>query len=145
MQGGNHCCFGDARNQALIDRRSRCDTQRMAIQTSFAKKVTRFQNTYDCFLAPLGNDGELDLALLNIKNRVRLAALRKNNLVLVILRLSFSHRPLWREIFWIKCRPHTLLHGESRFSPDDKKGQRHGEFLSPPGELRTLKRVQPRL
>jgi hypothetical protein len=37
----------------------------MAIQTSFAKKVARFQNTYDCFLAPLGNDGELDLAVLD--------------------------------------------------------------------------------
>src|SRR5580658_5933370 len=45
----------------------------MAIQTSFAEKVTRLQNTYDCFLAPLGNDGELDLALLDVKNRVRLA------------------------------------------------------------------------
>ena len=50
----------------------------MTVQTSFAKKVVRFQNTYDCFLAPLGNDGELDLALLDVKNRVRLAALRKN-------------------------------------------------------------------
>ena len=61
----------------------------MAIQTSFAEKVTRFQNSYDCFLAPLGNDGELDLALLDVKNRVRLAALRKNNLVLVILGYRF--------------------------------------------------------
>ena len=51
----------------------------MTVQTSFAKKVVRFQNTYDCFLAPLGNDGELDLALLDVKNRVRLATLRKNN------------------------------------------------------------------
>jgi hypothetical protein len=70
MQHGNHCCFSDARNQGLIDRRSRCETQRMAIQTFFAKKVARFQNTYDRFLAPLGNDGELDLALLDVKNRV---------------------------------------------------------------------------
>jgi hypothetical protein len=23
MQGGNHCCFSDARNQTLTDRRSR--------------------------------------------------------------------------------------------------------------------------
>jgi hypothetical protein len=35
----------------------------------------------DCFLAPLGNDRELDLALLDVKNGVRLATLRKNNLV----------------------------------------------------------------
>ena len=31
-------CFSDARNQALIDRRSRCDTQRMTVQTPFAKE-----------------------------------------------------------------------------------------------------------
>ena len=89
MQGRNHCCFSDARNQGLIDRHSCCDPQRMAIQASFAKKVARFKNTYDCFLAPLGNDGELDLAFLDVKNRVRLATLRKNNLVLVILGYRF--------------------------------------------------------
>ena len=27
----------------------------MPIETSLAKKVTRFQNSNDCFLAPLGN------------------------------------------------------------------------------------------
>src|ERR1700738_894988 len=115
MQGSNHCSFIDARNQALIDRRGRCDPQRMAIQTSFAKKMVRFQKAYDCFLAPLGNDGELDLALLDVKNRVRLAALRKNNLVLVILGYRFPIADFGEKYFWIKCRPHTLLHGESRF------------------------------
>ena len=82
----------------------------MAIQTSFAKKVTRFQNTYDRFLAPLGNDSELNLALLNIKNRVRLAALRKNNLVFVILGYRFPIAHFGEKYFWIECRPHTLLH-----------------------------------
>ena len=43
----------------------------MPIETPLAKKVTRFQNSNDCFLAPLGNDGELDLTLLDVKNRVR--------------------------------------------------------------------------
>jgi hypothetical protein len=41
----------------------------MPTETPLAKKVTRFQNSNDCFLA--GNDGELDLALLDVKNRVR--------------------------------------------------------------------------
>ena len=99
MQGGNHCCFSDERNQGLIGRRSRCDPQRMAIQTSFSEKVARFQNTHDCFLAPLGNNGELDLALLNIKNCVRLAALRKNNLVLMILGYRFPSPTLARNVF----------------------------------------------
>src|ERR1700693_492815 len=117
MQGGNHCCFSDARNKALIDRRSRCDTQRMAIQTSFAKKVSRFQNTHNCFLAPLGNHGELDLALLNVKNRVRLATLRKNNLVLVILGYSFPIAQLGEKCLRLECGLPTLLHKKSS-SPD---------------------------
>ena len=43
----------------------------MAIQTSFAKEVTWSQDCYYRFLALLGNDGEFDLALLDVKNRVR--------------------------------------------------------------------------
>ncbi len=43
----------------------------MAIEAPFAKKMTGSQNCDDCFLALLGNDGELDLAALNVKNRVR--------------------------------------------------------------------------
>src|ERR1700723_4338823 len=109
MQGGNHCCFIDVRNQALIDRRSRCDTQRMAVQTSFAKKVTRFQNSYDCFLAALGNDGELDLTLLDVKNGVRLATLRKNNLVLLILGYGFPIAHFGEKCLRLECGPPTLL------------------------------------
>src|SRR5580693_1907582 len=85
MQSGNHFRFGDACNQGLFDCRSRCDTQRMAIQTSFAEKVTRFQNSYDRFLAPLGNDGELDLALLDVKNGVCRIALPEHNFILSII------------------------------------------------------------
>jgi hypothetical protein len=43
----------------------------MAIQTSFAKKVTWSQDCNDRFLALLGNDSEFDLALPDVKNRVR--------------------------------------------------------------------------
>jgi hypothetical protein len=71
----------------------------MPIETSFAKKVTRFQNSNDCFLAPLGNDGELDLTLLDVKNRVRNVTLRKNNLILLIFRYCFSIANLARNIF----------------------------------------------
>src|ERR1700731_597765 len=114
MQGGNHCCFSDARNKALIDRRSRCDAQRMAIQTSFAKKVARFQNTYDCFLAPLGNDGELDLALLDVKKPRPPRCPAKKQLGPCNTRLSFSHRLLWREMFSARMRP---SYSSSRRSP----------------------------
>jgi hypothetical protein len=43
----------------------------MAIETPFAKKVTGPKEADDRFLAALRNDGELDLALLDVKNRVR--------------------------------------------------------------------------
>jgi hypothetical protein len=49
----------------------RRDAQRMAIQTRFTKKLTRSEDCNDRFLALLGNDRELDLALLDVKNRVR--------------------------------------------------------------------------
>src|SRR5260370_14862740 len=41
----------------------------MAIQTSFAKKMTWSQDCNHRFLALLGNDGEFDLALLDVKRR----------------------------------------------------------------------------
>jgi hypothetical protein len=62
----------------------------MAIQTSFAEKVTWSQDCNHRFLALLGNDGELDLALLDVKNRVRDLSLRKNNLILPIFGYRFS-------------------------------------------------------
>ena len=43
----------------------------MAIQTSFAKKMTGSEHCNHRFLALLGNDGEFDLAFLDVKNRVR--------------------------------------------------------------------------
>ena len=49
-----------------------------------AKKVTWSQDGNHRFLALLGNDGELDLALLDVKNRVRDLSLRENNLILLI-------------------------------------------------------------
>ena len=42
----------------------------MAIQTSFAKKMTGSQDCNDRFLALLGNDRELDFAFLDVKDRV---------------------------------------------------------------------------
>ena len=77
MNGGDHGRLLQASNYAFIDRPRCCDAQRMAIQTSFAKKVTWSQDGNHRFLALLGNDGEFDLALLDVKNRD--LSLRKNN------------------------------------------------------------------
>jgi hypothetical protein len=58
----------------------------MAIETCFTKKVVWFQDSYDRLLAPLRNHRELDLAALDVKNRVRNVTLAENNLVLLIFR-----------------------------------------------------------
>ena len=58
----------------------------MAIETCFAKKVGWFQDSYDRFLAPLRNDRELDLAALDVKNRIGRLSLLKDNAVLLIMR-----------------------------------------------------------
>src|ERR1700747_2762911 len=82
----------------------------MPIETPLAKKVTRFQNSNDCLLAPLGNDRELDLAPLDVKNRVRNVTLRKNNLILLIFRYSFSIANLGEKYFGIECGLPALFH-----------------------------------
>ena len=72
MNGSDHGRLLQASNHAIIiDRPRGRDTHGMAIQTSFAKKMTGSQDCNDRFLALLGNDSELDLALLDVKNRVR--------------------------------------------------------------------------
>jgi hypothetical protein len=50
----------------------------------------------------LGNDGELDIALLDVKNRVRDVALRKNDVVLPIVQNRFSVAHLGEEVFGTK-------------------------------------------
>src|ERR1700722_20312770 len=133
MQRGNHCCFSDARNQALIDRRSRCDPQRMTVQTSFAKKVVRFQNTYDCFLAPLGNDGKLDLALLDVKNRVRRIALPEHNFILSIIvngstaiYLREKHFGIERELYFAFHLQALLIARDTPHAPRSYEASREG-------------------
>src|SRR5271166_1405235 len=93
LQAGNHAFFG----------RPRCrDAQRMAIQTRFAKKLTRSENCHDRFLALLGNDGKLDLSLLDVKNGVGDLPLRKNNLILPVFGYGFSLAHLGEKPFGIE-------------------------------------------
>src|ERR1700731_3874899 len=82
----------------------------MAVQTSFAKKMTWSQDCDDCFLALLGNDRELDPALLDVKNRVRDLSLRKNNLILPIFGYRFSFAHLGEKYFGIKRGCNSLPH-----------------------------------
>ncbi len=70
----------------------------------FAEKVTGAEDCNDGFLAVLGNDGELHLALLDIKNGVRDVALRKDNLALLIIVVTAWPSPtLARNALGIEC------------------------------------------
>src|SRR5437764_15372309 len=88
----------------------------MAIQTSFAEKVTWSQDRNQRFLALLGNDGELDLALLDVKNRVRDLSLRKDNLILLIVGYLFSLAHLGEKFFGIKRGFNSLPDTDAPFS-----------------------------
>src|SRR6184192_2913585 len=104
----------------------------MAIQTSFAEKVTWSQDCNHRFLALLGNDGELDLALLDVKNRVRDLSLRKNNLILPVFGYRFSLANLGKKFFGIK-RGLASLHGIS-FRPTRLEAHR-GQLKRVPASL----------
>ena len=62
----------------------------MAIEASFAKELSRFQDSDHGFLALFGDNEDLDPSLLNIKNRVRGLSLRENDLVLVEIQYRFA-------------------------------------------------------
>ena len=58
------------------------DSQRMTVHAAFAKELTGAQNPDHSLLVLLGYDREFDLALLNVKHRVRDVALRENVFIL---------------------------------------------------------------
>jgi hypothetical protein len=71
MNGCDHGRLLQASYHAFIDRHGGRDSQRLTIQTSFAKEVTRSQDCDYRFLALLGNDGKFYVALLDVRNCVR--------------------------------------------------------------------------
>jgi hypothetical protein len=83
VNGGDHGRLLQAGNHAIIiDRPRGCDAHVLAIQTSFAKKMTGSYDGNHRLLALLGNDGQLDLALLKVEDRVRRVSLGENDLIL---------------------------------------------------------------
>jgi hypothetical protein len=53
-------------------------------QTSLAEEIAFFQDGDDCFLSLIGEDGELDLAFLDVENGVRSVTLDKNTLAFAV-------------------------------------------------------------
>src|ERR1700722_6087867 len=98
----------------------------MAVQTSFAKKVAGSQNGDYGFLSLLGNHGELELAFLNIENRVRGVALRENDLILLIFPYRLSLTDFAEKFLGIKRELALLCHEDLRW-PDDGTAKRLGD------------------
>jgi hypothetical protein len=100
--GSEHRRLFQARDHAFIECSRRSGASRLAVQTRFAEKVSCSQNCNDRVLAVLGDNGELDLALLNVKNRVRGLSLRDNNLIVMIVGYRSSLASLSEKSFGIK-------------------------------------------
>ena len=58
-----------------------CHAARLPGKAALAEEIVRAENCDHRFLALLGNNGDLDLALLNIEDGIRRFALRENGLV----------------------------------------------------------------
>jgi hypothetical protein len=67
------------------------------------------------------SDGEFDLALLDVKNRVRDLSLRKNNLILPIFRYRFSLAHLGEKFFGIERGLTSLPQTKPPFFPSRRQ------------------------
>jgi hypothetical protein len=67
-----------------------------------AAKLILAEDGDDRFLAAFGSDRDLDLALLNVKNRIRDGSLREDFLVLAVLGNRSSFTNIGEESFWVK-------------------------------------------
>ena len=77
----------------------------LAREATLAEKVGRSQDSDDRFFAVLGNDGELDFALLNVKERIGGIALGENRLILTVGGDDSSFADLGQKGFGIEGRP----------------------------------------
>jgi hypothetical protein len=69
----------------------------MAIQASFAKKLSGSQNGDYAFLSLFGNHRDLELSLLDVKDSVCDVALREDDLILLVFGYRFSAADLGKE------------------------------------------------
>jgi len=115
MKGGDHGVLGYASHHAVSDRRRCRDAQGMAVQTAFAKKIAGSQNCDDGFFSVLGRDGELDLAFLEVKDRVCHVSLCENDLILLIFGYLLSLAHFGEKYSWIKRGLSRLPHKRPLF------------------------------
>src|SRR6266403_2743396 len=89
----------------------------MAIETSFAKKIAGSQDCDYRFLALLGNDGEFEPALLDVKDRVGDVSLRENNFVLTIFEYRLALADFGEKCLGIERGRSNVAHKEYPYPP----------------------------
>jgi len=58
--------------------------QRLPHQASFANEIADSKDRDDCFFPLLGNNGDFNLALLDVENSIRRLSLREDGLILLV-------------------------------------------------------------
>ena len=86
LNNADHRGFLDPRDRALRNGRGRRQPQRLPDQASLSEKVPRSEHSDDGLFSLPGSHQNLDLAALDVKNRIGRLALRKDNRVLFIMR-----------------------------------------------------------
>jgi hypothetical protein len=109
----------------------------MAIQTSFAKELIRLEDCDYGFLSLLGNNGQFDLAFLDVENRVGNVPLREHNLPPPKFGYRFSIADLSEKYLGVKRDLTSLPHKDSPLT-DEGWGKR-GELY----RVRCRKKVHP--
>ena len=126
------------------------DTLRLPGEAALAEELVRSKNGDDGFLALLGDDGELHFALLDVKDRVRRVALRKDDLAFAEFGNAAAVADTGEKRFWIECGPalrrHDLTYRTKHTLCDDDFGARaNGRAQSTSMEKRSLNRRSTRL
>jgi hypothetical protein len=85
----------------------------MAIQTSFAKELIRLEDCDYGFLSLLGNNGQFDLAFLDVENCVGNVSLREHNLPPPIFGYRFSVADLSEKYLGVERDLTSLPHKDS--------------------------------
>ena len=67
MDDTNDGRFLQPHDLAFHHRGDSCRAQRLPHQASFAKEIVRSKDRNDCFFTLLGNHGDFDLALLDVR------------------------------------------------------------------------------
>ena len=89
---------------------------RLAGKTCLAEEFVRIKNGDDGLFALLGNDSDLDLALLNVEDRICGVALSEYGLILAVFGNAAALADFGEKGLWIECRPPLDRHDAFRLS-----------------------------